>query len=348
MTNPLRLPPATQLYAEAQQAADAVMRQFACNAGVIGALVDRLKRTPPRFIVTCARGSSDHAATFAKYLFEIRLGLITASAAPSLASVHAVKPRLDGALFVVISQSGKSPDLLRSAELARAAGAIVVALVNVADSPLAALADVVIPLHAGPEISIAASKSYLCSLSALLHLTACWSGDVRLQAALAELPEALRMAWAQDWSPLVEGLTDARGLFVVARGVGLGAAQEAALKLKETCGLHAEAFSSAEVMHGPMAIVGPGLPVLCFAQDDSTLHGTLDAAAQFRRRGAPVWVAAPGVQHDGGLPQARSPHPACSPLLAIASFYRAANALAIARGRDPDAPPHLRKVTETT
>lgn len=343
MTNPAH----TKMHAEAAEAADAVARQFTANAAVIDALVARLKRQPPSFIVTCARGSSDHAATYGKYLFETTLGLVTASASPSVGSVYAVKPQLDGALFIAISQSGKSPDLLRNAEIAKSAGAQVVALVNVADSPLAQLADTVIPLHAGPENSVAATKSYLCSLAALLQLTARWSGDAALLAAVEKLPDALREAWKQDWSPLVSGLRLANNLFVLGRGLGLAAAQEAALKFKETCGLHAEAFSSAEVKHGPMAIVNADFPVLVFAQDDSTGEGTAAVAEEFRKRGAPVWLARPGVQGPGVLPLPASLHPACTPLLTIQAFYGAVNALAVARGHNPDVPPHLNKVTET-
>jgi glucosamine--fructose-6-phosphate aminotransferase (isomerizing) len=337
----------TKMFAEAGEAAEAVERQLAANAGAVDALAARLRAQPPGFIVTCARGSSDHAATFAKYLFETHLGLVTASASPSVASVYAVEPRMRGALFIAISQSGRSPDLLRNTELARASGARVVVLVNAEDSPLAQLADYVVPLRAGAETSVAATKSYLCSLAALLHLAALWSEDGSLLHALHALPQALHGAWNMDWSALVEGLRDAHDLFVVGRGLGLGAAQEAALKLKETCGLHAEAFSSAEVMHGPMAIVGAGFPVLGFVQDDDSGESTLEIAKKFRQRGARVWLAQPGVNDGDHLPLPASPHPACTPLLTVMAFYRAANALALARGFDPDIPPYLNKVTET-
>jgi glucosamine--fructose-6-phosphate aminotransferase (isomerizing) len=160
------------------------------------------------------------------------------------------------------------------------------------------------------------------------------------------VPQALAKTWDLDWSPLVDGLADARNLFVVGRGLGLGAAQEAAVKLKETCGLHAEAFSAAEVRHGPMAIVGPGFPVLFLTQDDDTSSGTLDLAREFNQRGAHVWIAGNDEGADR-LPVSATLHPACTPIVTIASFYRAANALALRRGRNPDMPPHLRKVTET-
>lgn len=340
-------PDSTWMYTEAAEAASAVARQFAANAPIVAGLARHLRAQPPRFIITCARGSSDHAATYGKYLFETTLGLVTASASPSVGSVYAVQPRLDGALFVAISQSGKSPDLLRNAEIAKAGGAHVVALVNVADSPLARLADTVLPLHAGPENSVAATKSYLCSLAALLQLTAHWSGDARLLAAVDALPDALRAAWREDWSELVSGLRLAKHLFVLGRGLGLGAAQEAALKFKETCGLHAEAFSSAEVKHGPMAIIGADFPILAFAQDDDTGAGTAAVAEEFRRRGAPVWLAQAGASGTGILPLPVSPHPAVTPILTVQAFYAVANALSLARGFDPDVPPHLNKVTET-
>ncbi|MGS0998735.1 SIS domain-containing protein [Rhodanobacter lindaniclasticus] len=337
----------TLMFREAQESAAVVARQLAANEAVVSALAQSLREAPPRFIVTCARGSSDHAAAYAKYVFETQLGIATASASPSVSSVYAAEQQWRDALFIAISQSGKSPDLLRTAEAAKRAGARVVALVNLTDSPLAALADTVIPLHAGPERSVAATKSYLAALAAVLHLCARWSGDAELDAALPTLPDALRKSWDADWSSLHEGLVGAHNLFVVGRGFGLGIALEAALKFKETCGLHAEAFSAAEVKHGPMALVGPDFPVLCFAQDDDTLASTLAVAREFRGRGAQVFVAAPGQHGPGTLPVPGGLPALCTPLLIIQSFYRAASELALRRGFNPDVPPHLNKVTET-
>jgi glutamine---fructose-6-phosphate transaminase (isomerizing) len=348
-----RAPDGTRMFAEAAEAADAVARQFARNADTVRVLAARLRRAPPAFIATCARGSSDHAATFAKYVLETRLGIVTASLSPSVHSVYAAPLRLRGALFVAISQSGRSPDLLRNAEAARDAGAHVLALVNAEDAPLAALADTVLPLCAGDERSVAATKSCLASLAAVLQFAAAWSEDAALHDALTRLPDALRAAWRCDWSPLVEGLADARSpavnsLFVLGRGPGLGAAQEAALKFKETCGLHAEAYSSAEVKHGPMALVGPGFPVLAFVPDDDAAEGTRAIAREFRARGARVWEATHrGDVTADALALPPSPHPLCTPLLTVQAFYRAANALSLRRGFDPDVPPHLAKVTET-
>ena len=340
-------PEATHMYREVRESASAIARQLDANREIIAALATALRREPPRFVATGARGSSDNAATFAKYLFETRLGIATMSAAPSVQSVYAAEPDFAGTLFLAISQSGKSPDLVRQAESAKAAGARVVAMVNVEDSPLAAAADFVVPLRAGPELSVAATKSYLCSLSALLQLAAEWMDDSALRDALAAVPAALNEGTAADWRSLVDGLVDASSLFVVGRGLGLAAAQEAALKLKETCGIHAEAFSAAEVQHGPMTLVGPRFPVVFFVQDDDTRDSTLAIAAKFRARGAHVWTI--GAEADGcdALPLPPTRDAACTPLVAVHRFYRAVNALAVRRGRDPDAPPHLSKVTET-
>lgn len=340
-------PESTALYAEAAAAAETVARQLESNDAMVRKLAELLRDSPPTFAVTCARGSSDHAATYAKYAIETQTGCVTASASPSVESIYAVPLRMRGALYIVISQSGASPDLLRSAGAARTAGAHVVAMVNVEDSPLADLADTVIPLRAGKERSVAATKSFIGSLAAVLHLVAHWKQDEALLRDLHELPRQLQTAFALDWSPLVDGLAKVQGLFVLGRGYGLGAAQEAALKLKETCALHAEAFSGAEVRHGPMELVGPQLPTLLFAQEDESLAGMLATAEYFRSRGADVWAAAPGASGRDALPIVPTGQPLCAPILAIQSFYRAVNALAIRRGRDPDHPPHLAKVTET-
>jgi glutamine---fructose-6-phosphate transaminase (isomerizing) len=335
------------MFREAAQAPEVVARQLAANATAVAALAAALRERPPRAIVTLARGSSDHAATYAKYLFETRLGVLTSSGAPSTASVYGVQPDLAGCLAIAISQSGRSPDLLASVEAARRSGARVLALVNDESSPLAAAADHVLPLRAGVEESVAATKTHLASVSALAHLAAAWSGDAPLRAALARLPADMARAWSLDWSGALEVLVPATHLFVLARGVGLGAAQEAALKCKETCALHAEAFSAAEVRHGPQALLGERFPALLLAQRDETLAGTRALAAELVARDVPVMLAGAATPGARVLPCVEDADPAVAPLLLTQSFYRLANALALARGQDPDQPPHLRKVTET-
>ncbi len=337
----------TRLSREAAEAPAVVRAQLAANAPLIAGLAQRLKRAPPRAVVTLGRGSSDHAATFARYLIETRLGVMTASGAPSVNSVYDVATGLRGALCLVISQSGRSPDILAAAQAAREAGALVVALVNDGASPLAELAEVTIPLLAGPERSVAATKSFVAALSAVVQLVASWSGDAKLGAALETLPALLERAWALDWNAAIAPLQAAQSLYVLGRGLGFGVAEEAALKLKETCGLHAEAFSAAEVRHGPMALVGPGFPVLAFAQGDETREGVEAATAAAAAQGAPVLKAGGGAQAGVISLPTEATCPVLEPIAYALSFYRLANALALARGLDPDHPPHLSKITET-
>lgn len=336
----------TLMFAEAGEAASAVAAQLSANRDAVAAVARHLVADPPITILTCARGSSDHAATFAKYLFETRLGIATASLAPSVASVYRARARARSMLCVAISQSGRSPDLLASFAAARDGGAFGLALVNDPESPLAGIADHVLPLHASPERSVAATKSFIGSLAALAALVAAWGADAELEAALAGTPERLAGAWQADWSPLSEGLVSVRGLYVVGRGVGLGIAQEAALKLKEVCGIHAEAFSAAELRHGPLALVGPDFPLLVFRQADETQETIDELVGAVAALGADVFIAGGEAKGAVALPTIAH-HPALEPMLQIQSFYRAAIALALARGLDPDRPPHLAKVTET-
>jgi glucosamine--fructose-6-phosphate aminotransferase (isomerizing) len=334
------------MFQEAAEGANVVAAQLTQNASLLAELGARLRTSPPRAVVTCARGSSDHAATYARYLIEAHTPALTSSAAPSLSSIYDANTDMRGVLFMAISQSGKSPDLLAATESARASGALTVALCNTPDSPLMQRVDVAIPLRAGAERSVAATKSYIASLSCIAQLVASWTQDLPLSAALAKLPAQLARAWECDWSPAVAALTPAVNLFVIARGFGLAVAQEAALKLKETCGLHAEAFSSAEVKHGPMALVRAGFPVLMFGQDDETRAGIEQLAAEFTTRGARVLVAGAAARDATTLPGVVA-HPVIEPILLIQSFYRMAESLSLARGLDPDSPPHLNKVTET-
>jgi glucosamine--fructose-6-phosphate aminotransferase (isomerizing) len=334
------------MFREAAQAPDVVRAQLEANAAPVAQLAGQLRDAPPRAVVTCARGSSDHAATFARYLLETRLGLLTSSAAPSVSSVYEAETDLEGTLMLTISQSGASPDLLAVVRRAREAGARIVALVNAESSPLAQLADHLLPLHAGAERAVAATKSYIASLAAIVQLVGAWSGDKTLSEALQQAPQRLARAWQLDWSPAVTRLTTASNLYVIGRGLGLGIAQEAALKLKETCGLHAEAVSAAELRHGPMALVRAGFPLLVFSQNDESRAGVRQLAAELSAQGADVLLAGAHVARTIELPT-EGAHPVIEPLLFAQSFYRMANALSLERGLNPDAPPNLRKVTET-
>jgi glucosamine--fructose-6-phosphate aminotransferase (isomerizing) len=336
----------THMYLEARSASDAVRAQLREDAQHIEKLGAVVRDLAPRAVVTCARGSSDHAATYAKYLIETRARVLTASAAPSVSSVYGIDQDLRGCLFIAISQSGKSPDLLASVAGARKSGATILALCNSPDSPLVSAADHVIALRAGPEVSVAATKSYLATLAALARLVAAWTRNDSLHAALIELPDLLDRAWQLDWTRALPLLQTTEHLYVVGRGLGLGAAQEVALKCKETCGLHAESFSSAEVRHGPFTLLGPRFPALLLGQNDATRTGLADLAAELANRGTPVFLAGAAARGVQALPSIECV-PEIGPILLVQSAYRLLATLAVRRGFDPDRPARLSKVTET-
>ena len=334
----------TLMRRETLEAPARIAEMLSYNEAAVADLGARLRASPPELVVTCARGSSDHAATYGKYLIETLVGVPVASAAPSVASLFEARVARGTALCLAISQSGRSPDLLASIAAQSAGGATVAALVNDESSPLATRADIMLPLRSGPETSVAATKSCLAAMAGLAALVAGWSQDAALTRAVADLPEALARAVATDWSAAIEPLLPVSQMFVIGRGYALGVAQECALKLKETCAIQAEPFSSAEVRHGPMTIVRDGFPVLALATSDAAGDDVIAASAEFSARGAAMLIAHAGG--ESGLAAAAG-HPAIEPILMLASFYTMVEQLARARGRDPDRPPFLAKITET-
>src|SRR4051812_25100519 len=208
----------THMRMEIQEAPDAVSRQAEVLRAPLVDLLARLRRQPPRVVVTCARGSSAHAATFGKHLIERYLRIPVAAAAPSIATVYGQRLQLEGQLFLAISQSGRSDDLIEQTTVARAAGATTVALVNATDSPLAQASDLVLPMEAGPELSVAATKTFVASVSALLRLVAMWAEDKEMTASLGRLPERLRAATDLDWGQALETMKAAASLVTIGRG----------------------------------------------------------------------------------------------------------------------------------
>jgi glucosamine--fructose-6-phosphate aminotransferase (isomerizing) len=333
---------------EAREAPAAVARLIAADADAYASLGAGLREQPPRSALTVARGSSDHAASYMGYLVMSRLGRLVTSMPMSLVTLYKSQIDCDGLVAWGFSQSGRSPDLVAPMRFFREGGARTIAVVNAADSPLAQAAQWVLPLHAGEETSVAATKSYIAQLVAGARMVAHWQDDAALLGAFAGLPDAMSRAVAADWSPLVDALSGgADRLFVIGRGTGLAIAKEAALKFKEVCGLQAEAFSGAEVQHGPMALVQEGYPLLVFAPRGPAQQDLLALAESMRQRGARVLLAAPAGTPGAELPLAEAPHADLDPITAIQSFYPAVEALARALGRDPDQPPHLNKVTCT-
>jgi glucosamine--fructose-6-phosphate aminotransferase (isomerizing) len=338
---------ATSMREEVQESPAAVRRQEALLAEPMAALVERVAARRPRLVMTCARGSSTHAAKFAKHLFERYLGIPVAAAAQNIATQYHRALDLDGQLFLSISQSGRSDDLVETATMARRAGALTVALVNDPASPLAAASELVLPLGAGPELSVAATKSFVASLTALMRIVAALTDAPPLREACIRLPDRLAAADALDWSAALPLLAEASSVVTIGRGPTFAIAYEAALKLKETCELHAEAFSAAEFRHGPIALVSAAYPVLVFHPNDEAGSGMADLANDLRRIGGCVLVAGGAADHQGHLPALPPQQPESDAICLIQSFYLLVAELAARRGTNADQPRHLQKVTRT-
>ena len=337
----------SRMLEETREAPAAIARQNAATSDAIRELAAELRRAPPATMLTLARGSSDHAAAFAAYLIMARLGRLVTSLPLSIVTLYQAVIDCRGLAALALSQSGESPDLVQSTRFLADRGASTVAFVNAPHSPLASAARWVVPLEAGEERAVAATKSFIAQLAAAARLVAAWQDAADLERAIAALPAALEEALQCDWSDGVEALLSADQMFVIGRGTGLAIALEAALKLKETCALQAEAFSGAELMHGPLALVGPGFPVLVFAPRGPAQEGLLALAGDMRARGARVLLAAPAGTPRCDLPLAPAAAEDLDAVCAIQSFYPMAEALARARGLDPDRPRHLAKVKRT-
>ena len=327
----------TLMARETAEAPEAVARVLAQNRQALAEFGAMVRTRRPSYFLTCARGSSDHAASYFKYLSEIELGLPCCSVGASVVSIYGTRLNLRDTVLITISQSGQSPDILAFQAEAKRGGVPTVAITNDAASPLARDAALCLPLGAGPERSVAATKTFIASAALSAAIVGACGDDPGFSAALDRLPEDLAAAQRLDWAELDDVLAAAASLYVLGRGPSLPMAQEAALKLKETSGLHAEAYSAAEVMHGPMELVVEGFPILVFSARDAAAPTTSGGIAQLARAGARILQPA----------HRETAHPALDPITMIQSFYGVAERVARLRGRSPDAPRLLKKVTET-
>jgi glutamine---fructose-6-phosphate transaminase (isomerizing) len=335
----------SQMRHEAVAAADAILAQAADP--VYARIAQRFYAQPPHMLLTLARGSSDHAAHYFGYLSMLALGLPVTSLPPSVISLHQSPLKVAGQWAVTLSQSGQSRDLIDGLTGLRRLGATTLAVVNVLNSPLSLAADLHVNLLAGEERSIAATKSYLAMLGAAARLVGHIADDQTLLKALERLPEALAQACQVDWQVLLGQCAHASKLLVIGRGLSQSIAKEAALKLKETCAIQAEAFSSAEVRHGPMALIRDGYLVLVFAPRGPEQNGLIELSDDLRRLGANVLLIAPDGIPTRTVTLVETGHPWLDPLCLIQSFYLLVENLARLRGYNPDAPRHLSKVTST-
>ncbi len=335
--------PGHLMAAEVAEIPAVIERQLRENFDAYLSLGQKWAKAPPLFFATCARGTSDQAALFFKYLTEIGTGIPVASLGPSLGLVFDGSLRMNGAALLAISQSGASPDIVALTRKAASGGAETVALLNTLRSPLADVAGQVLPLSAGPEQAVAATKSFVASLVAVASIHAGQTEDMLLQQELLALPQALGSQMAGPHQDL-RALAGKRRLFCLGRGLGLAMAGEAALKFKETCLLAAEGASTAEFRHGPLALADRDTAALVFVLDDVTRAGTEALVETLRQRGTTVVTLGARAANQIG---AGLVHPATQAIAAITAFYGAVQALAVSLGLDPDLPPHLVKATLT-
>ena len=310
----------------------------------IAAIAGHLDIGAAPLAVLCGRGSSGHAGVFLRYLIETRLHLPVSASAPSVITAFRKPLSLDRALFIVISQSGQSPDLVAATQSARDSGARTVAIVNVVASPVADAAEFVIPIDAGVEHSVAATKTVVGSMAAGAELIAALADDATLRSALDRLPERLARAAALDWSQVAGDLGNASAVFVASRGLGLGPAREIALKLAEILRLPALGFSAAELQHGPRAALSAKTPVILMRLNDETA-ATVDQLADDLRAGG-ITLHLCGGPHSS-LPWIGDDDAATDAITMLVPAYRMIERTARFWGFDPDRPPQLSKVTET-
>jgi glucosamine--fructose-6-phosphate aminotransferase (isomerizing) len=336
-----------QMVQELSEAPAVVLRQEQALTRPLAELVQRLKQRPPQVVVTIARGSSAHAAAFGKHLIERYVRIPVAPAAPSIASIYGQSMHLKDQLVLAISQSGRSDDLIAMTASAKQSGALTVAITNAPDSPLADTCDFVLPICAGPELSVAATKTFIATVAALARLTARWADERALGEAIVRLPERLAAAAALNWSAAVPAVANAGSLVTIGRGSTLAIAREAALKLKETCNRHAEAFSGAEFLHGPVSLVSSRYPILMFMPTDAAAPGMRELARELRRMGTALFIAEHGEANVARLPTLPPDQPEADAICLIQSFYAMAVEVAQHLDIDVDRPRHLNKVTST-
>ena len=289
---------------ESAEAPEAVARFLKLNNAKLIEIGKQLRKSPPQILLTSARGSSDNAAGYFKYVTEILTGIPCCSIGASVVSIYGAKLQVRGGLCITISQSGKSPDIVALQEAAKKSGALTVALVNVEGSPAATSADICLPLYARPEQSVAATKSLIVSLAASVAILAHWLNQSELLNSVSRLPDVLARAAKIAWPEAIDLAVANDSLYVLGRGPALPIAAETALKLKETCAIHAEAYSIAEVMHGPLELLGRDFPVLAYTQEDLSSVTTQVAIEKMRATGAKVLA----IGKDG-LTYAKSDHP---------------------------------------
>lgn len=338
-----------EIHQQPQAIAATVEKEYAA----VAALVNDLREQEVRHVVIAARGTSDHAATYAKYLFEIVLGVPVTLAAPSVFTLYDAKVDLGGCLVLGISQSGQATDVVQTLSVARATGALTACITNVAGSPLTRVSDHVLICQAGEERAVAATKTYITSLALVALLAGQWGNHKALLSGLRLLPEQIRATLVLDdtIAQTVERYRYIDECAVLARGLNQATALEAALKMTETSYLVAKAYSMADFLHGPIAIVSEGFPCFLYAPDGRAYPSMVELALKLRDREAEmvIFARSPEILELAHRPVTIPVEidELLSPLLYIVPGQLWACHLAQARGQNPDRPRGLTKVTLT-
>jgi glucosamine--fructose-6-phosphate aminotransferase (isomerizing) len=341
------------MFTEDKESYLAVEKQIKEYPSIFKALRNIIEKRNIEYIVTVGRGSSDNVCLYGKYLFETLLGLTTASATPSVISLYNSRLNLSKALVIGVSQSGQSSDVCQYMEYARKNAALTIAFLNNVDSPLGKIAEIVIPVFAGLEKAVAATKSFISSATAFAYLIFTLKNNKTLLEAFFALPELLHDVSEKNVNEnFINDFKTVEDVLVLGRGYGLFVAYEAALKLKETCLIHSEGYSAAEVLHGPIAISKPAFPFIIMCQNDESLQTVIDVAMKIKKVRSKCYVISPENYNlndiaDNLVLLNRSIHPILDPLSIIQYFYLLSSNIAILKGLNPDKPEHIFKVTDT-
>src|SRR3979411_2242187 len=311
---------------------------------LVAAVANRIRQADPRFVVISGRWRSGNAGTFLRYLFEARAGLLVSTSAPSVMTTYEQSIDMRNAVFIVISQSGRSPDLVTGARSARKSGALTIAIVNDVTSPVALACELTLPIGVGPERSVAATKSVVLSMVISGQLVASLTSDHALSEKIKQLPQRFSHALTCDWSAWSDSFAAARAAFVIGRGFGLGPAREIALKITETMRLPTLSYSAAEVRHGPLASASSETPLLVLRQNDGSSAMVDPMIVGLRTRTRMLfWAGSPAAT----LPWIGNDDPICDAITMLLPAYTTIEQAARDRGFDPDNPPNLTKITET-
>jgi glucosamine--fructose-6-phosphate aminotransferase (isomerizing) len=343
----------TQMWQEIMQQPKVVENCLSLNQKTLDAITARLKEKAVSNVIIAARGTSDHAGIYGKYIIEIKKGIPVSLAAPSVFTIYEKNVKMADSLVIAISQSGRAADALEVIRSARKQGAPTVAITNFEDSPLAMESEFHLFCGAGEEKSVAATKTFMAQIYLLAQLVAAWSGDESFKKDLAEVPSLLikTLESAEQVKNIVNSYRFMNECFVLARGTNYAIALEASLKVQETCYVRARGYAISDFHHGPFAMVGEHMPVIVFAPKGESMKDSREMLEKLRKAGADILVISNDSETlamgDRSISIADNVNDFITPFInAMIAQIFACN-LSVTRGLNPDTPRGLSKVTYT-